>query len=407
MTPKDAGAEVRAWIERHTRAVLNALACAGVPPADRPDLAQDVFLTAYGILLRSLVPVDHPRAWLCAIATRRASDYRRAAGRRLCLTSTDDAPSDVADPEQGAEHREFVTLVLEPLGEEARGVLLDRRAEGLSWDEVAHERGLTVPRAKYIYRVAVQRMEAACREAAPESRRSFGLALAFGHAFERFRAEADMAPALRESLRASIQEAVKFATPTPTSTSAAPPRPPSISIQIHAPASAMSAGTVFGALGGALAIGVLVGWLLHPLAATEPAPVKAFPSASSHTLAVDAPPTMLGETTSATLRTVTDEGPHRRLEAPRHAASEHARGRPTGAPRSRPVDPFELLDQARAAVDKDDALKALAALAQHARRVARGPGVAERQHLLILACGLAAARGEDACAGLPPEPLTP
>lgn len=407
MTPKDAGAEVRAWIELHTRAVLNALACAGVPPADRPDLAQDVFLTAYRLLVRSLVAVDHPRAWLCAIATRKASDYRRAAGRRLCLTVTDDAPSDLADPEKGAEHRELVTLILEQLGEEARGVLLDRRAEGLSWDEVAHERGLTVPRAKYIYRVAVERMEAACRETAQASRRSFGLALAFGHTFERFRAEADMAPALREHLRASIHDAMNFATPTPTSASAPSLRPPPISIQIHAPASAMSAGTVLGALGGAVAIGVLVGWLLHPLAAAEPAPVKAFASASSHTLAEDAPPTMLGETTSATLRTVTNEGPQRRLEAPRHAASEHARARPTAAPWSRPVDPFELLDHARAAVDKDDALKALDALAQHARRVARGPGVAERQHLLTLACGLVAARGEPACADVPTEPLTP
>jgi RNA polymerase sigma-70 factor (ECF subfamily) len=401
MTPRAAGETVRGWIASHTRAVLNTLACCDVPRDERPDLAQDVFLTAYGILLRSLFTVESPRAWLCAIAKRIASHYRREPGRRLNLAPVEESSSALADPEQAASQREFVRLLLEQLDEEARGVVLDVRAEGLTWEEVAQERGLTVPRAKYIYRVAVQRMEAACGDTAPGSRRSFVLALALDHTFKALRAEADVSPALRDRIWSSIEEAIDGATPMSANEPANGPRPRSISIQIHAGSSTMSAGPVLGLLAGGIAVGLMLAWLLRPPGAEVPAPVKGAPSASSHTVVVDEPPPTRAGVETTAFRFATNEAVEARRDTAPRVASTPARTRPTLAPRRRPSGAFALLDQARAAVDADDALEALAVLAQHARRFPRGPGAAERQHLLLVACAIPAARGALACAGVP------
>ncbi len=400
MTPRDAGTTLRGWIERHTRAVLHTLACGNVPRDERPDLAQEVFLTAYGILLRSLFTVENPRAWLCAIAKRIAGHYRRAPGRRLHLGPVEDAPSVLADPEQGAEQRELVRHLLEQLGDDARGVLLDVRAEGMTWEEVARERGITVPQAKYLYRVAVQRMEAASREMAPASRRSFVLALVLQHTFTALRAEADLSPGLPDRIWASIEEAIRGAIPLPTNDRAdgAPAR--AIAIQVHTPPAMIALGPLLGVLGGGISAGLLLSCLLRPPAAPERVPVV--PSASSPTLAVDEPPPKPGGTQLTAFTFAANDEADSRQEQRRRAASQPPRPRSTLTPRRRPSGAFALLDQARAAVDAGDAVGALAALAQLARRFPRGPGVAERHHLLRVACAMPAARGAPACAGMSP-----
>lgn len=400
MTPRDAGTTVRGWIERHTRAVLHTFACGDVPRDDRPDLAQEVFLTAYGILLRSLFTVEKPRAWLCAIAKRIACHYRREPGRRLQLAPVEDTASALANPEEGAEQRELVHRLLEQLGADARGVLLDVRAEGLTWEEVARARGLTVAKAKYLYRVAVQRMEAASREVAPASRRSFALALALQHTFTCLRAEADVSAGLPNRIWASIEEAMRGAVPMPTNDPADGSHARAISIEFRPPPAAISLGPILGLFGGGISAGLLLSCLLRAPAAPVRAPVV--PWASSHTLALDElPPRRSG--TELTEFAFTANGEADSPQEPRRrpdTQSPHRRS--TVTPRRRPSGAFALLDQARAAVDAEDAGGALAALAQLARRFPQGPGGAERHHLLRLACAMPAARGAPDCAGAPP-----
>ncbi len=393
---------VHQWIDRHTRAVLTTLTCCGVPERDRPDLAQEVFFTAYSALLRSeQVFVEAPRAWLCEVARRKANNYRRKPGRCLESVPTEEAASALADPEQRTEQREIMDL-LDQLGADEQGVLVDVRVEGLTWDEVAQERGLTVPRAKYLYRVAVHRMEEACRAAAPATRRSFVLAIGLEKTFGALRAETHGASVAQEWIRASVEAWMGAPAPTPGPVNGAGPAP--VSIEIYAPSASVGTAPVLGVLGGALAAGLLMGWLLHGPSASEPIAALRSAAVPIPTLATDEPPAGIVEARFAALDLASPAAPPRAPEVPARAAPGRADGGQRPAVSKRPRGPLALLDQALAAVNAHDPWTALAAVEEHARRFPRGPGAAERPHLWRVACALPAARGAQACAGLPPEP---
>jgi RNA polymerase sigma factor (sigma-70 family) len=358
MTPNEAGATVRAWAEVHVRSVLHALASCGVPRDDRPDLAQEVFLTAYAHLVRSDDAIETPRAWLVEIARKKASNYRRHSSRRLHAEPVEAAPSALPDPEQETAQRELVWRAMEQLDEEAQSLLLDVRVYGLSWTEVAEERGITVPQAKYLYRVALQRLKEASSRIDPATRRSFVVVAAQEAMCTAPRLEPSGFAALRARLWSSLTE--------------------------H------PLGSIFGALGGAIALGVLLSELLCDPSARMP---------------LSTPPPLAAPPVARVL----DESPGQRGVPPptrlaSASAGEPTRPVPAPGPQKRLPGPLALLDQARAAVAADDPRTALAALAEHARRFPRGPGAAERHHLLTLACAIPAARGAPACAGTQSEP---
>ena len=358
MTPNEATATVRAWIEAYARSVLHALACCGVPRDDRPDLAQEVFWTAYARLVQSDDAIDTPRAWLGAIARKKASNYRRHSGRRLHAELVENAPSALPDPEQGTAQRELVWRAMEQLDEEAQSLLLDVRVYGLTWTEVAGERGITVPQAKYLYRLALQQLKEACSRIDPTTRRSFVVVAAHEAMCTTPRLEPSGFAALRARLWSSLVQ-----------------RP---------------LGSFFAGLGGAIALGVL---LSEPLC---------YPSAR---VPLSTPPPLAAPPGARGL----DEPPGQREAPPpprlsRASTGEPARKGRAPGPQKRLPEALELLGQALAAVAADDSRTALATLAEHARRFPRGLGAAERDHLVSLACAIPAASGAPACAEKPSEP---
>jgi DNA-directed RNA polymerase specialized sigma24 family protein len=397
MTPREAEATVGAWIKQHTHAVFNALGERCVPKDERPDLTQEVFWTAYKLLLRDCCTIDSPRAWLVAIAARVAGHYHRAPGRRLHLTPVEDSPSGLANPEQNAERRELMDR-LNLLEEVERGVLLDVHVEGLSWDEVARARGLTIPQAQYRYRVAVHQMEAACRDVAPTTSRSFMPAIGLAEFFKVLRTGKHGSEAMPEWIRASVEDCMPA--PTPTNGLGASP----VSIHIVAPAPSMGAAPVLGMLGGALAVGLLVGWLLRDPSAGAPVPAPQPLAAPIPMLVRNEPPATTPPIHFAALELASPGGPPSAVERASRAAPRREGGGLPPALRRRQRGPLALLEQALAAVHANDPWTALAAVEEHARRFPRGQGAEERPHLWALACAIPAATGALACAGNPPEP---
>ncbi len=215
--------------------------------ADRAELEQDVFLAAL-LALRQGEPIDRPAAWLTDCAWKVAANYRRKVYRRKMATGATEAvkkdvpmnyeeiPSRLPSPEQVTEDRERLSLILESLDEEARSIILAVRGEGKDWQEVAHERGLTIDQARYLYNKAVKKVEAVLAKAEPETskRRSIPVELLLLQLFDtlRFDLEESTPELDRQALEALEQrmkdaesseldpeaERVSFAQPAPPPT---------------------------------------------------------------------------------------------------------------------------------------------------------------------------------------------
>ena len=157
-----AAIKIRPWVKAHTAIIKHAFKWFGVTEReDRDDLAQNVFLSAYRALVRG-EQIDNPRAWLCEHARRHASNYRHKASRRSQYIIGDLLVYG-KDSEQTTSDRETLKKALAALTEDARDLLLDIRFEGVSWDEAAKERGITVEQARWICRVAISRLEKALK----------------------------------------------------------------------------------------------------------------------------------------------------------------------------------------------------------------------------------------------------
>jgi RNA polymerase sigma-70 factor (ECF subfamily) len=124
----------------HAPYVWRTLRRLGVHEADVKDVCQDVFLVVH----RRLPDFDGTssiKTWLCGIAIRRASQYRRRARHRR-EKLTDELP-DVAGPaEQEAQVRQKELLrrldaVLDGLDEQQREVFVLYELEGLTMNEIA------------------------------------------------------------------------------------------------------------------------------------------------------------------------------------------------------------------------------------------------------------------------------
>ena len=150
MKTAEAAPLVRRWLTDHGRSVELTLARSGVSaPADRADLKQEVFVTAFLALLHE-EQIDTPRAWLNECARKVASNYRRKEERRARPAGGKEIATLMTSPEQTAQDREALRLVFECLDEESREIVFAVRGDGLSWAEIARERGITIDRARYV-----------------------------------------------------------------------------------------------------------------------------------------------------------------------------------------------------------------------------------------------------------------
>jgi RNA polymerase sigma-70 factor (ECF subfamily) len=131
-------------LRRHERPVLALLRSLGVPPADREDVAQDIFIRLFRHLDRYR-PGRPFGGWLYRIAINACHDYRKLNKRRRGEMSGSEAelreaadsapgPSDLL---AGAENRGRLERALDGLSQRERAVFVLCEMEELPTREVA------------------------------------------------------------------------------------------------------------------------------------------------------------------------------------------------------------------------------------------------------------------------------
>ena len=160
---------------RYAHFVRGALIRCGVPPADAPDLAHEVFV----VLLRRAEPqrdLETLRSWLFQTARRVASNYRRGQLRtrarfaRLGEAVPEASPEDrVACGEAAA----FVGRFLDGLEPDARTLFMMSEVEGVRGTEIASRLALNPKTAYSRVHALRRRFEQAAQRvwAAPVGRR--------------------------------------------------------------------------------------------------------------------------------------------------------------------------------------------------------------------------------------------
>lgn len=140
--------DVGTWIAAHTGLVWRVLRRSGVRAADCDDLCQEVFWTASQKARR--IEPGKERAFLVAVALRKASDYRRSAYQRTFSLHSAPAQDEAAplpeatdptdDPEQLLDQkraRARLDSFLAALSPEFRDVFVLMEIEGWSTRETA------------------------------------------------------------------------------------------------------------------------------------------------------------------------------------------------------------------------------------------------------------------------------
>lgn len=407
MKSADAAPLVRGWFDKYRLSVDLTLARCGVTNStDRADVKQEVFTTAFLTLLRGEV-IDNPGGWLNECARKKASNYRRKESRKAPFA--DEVVNTMASPAQLAEDREALRLAFECIDNESQDIVLAVRAEGLSWEEIASERGITVTRAKYLYTLAVTHMEAVLKreDSRTNTHRSTAFPIMLAQFFDAIRAEVDNAPPeldrrVREGLD-RFMDAANTGGTDPESDRVSVARPSPISIQITTPpASPMTVGPVLGILGGGIVIGIVIGYLLHGVsadkAAPEPIRARSIPilarveSAERTDDAQATDPRLPANGSGMIAGELLPQGGQ-------DVKSGSAADPLTVAPAS---ESLLLIDRARAAFRAGNARAALALLAQHARSFPGKRDAEDRRQLLQLVCAAPATRGAAECAAVVP-----
>jgi len=152
-----------ALLGRHEARVLRLLRFLGVPPVDREDVAQNVFLRVFRHLGRYR-PGRPFEAWLYRITVNAAHDHRAGLARtRAGIVDRDSSPEPILDPQDAPDAvadrsalRARLERSLDALSERERAVFVLREIEGLD--------GLAVARALGITRITVRRHLGRARE---------------------------------------------------------------------------------------------------------------------------------------------------------------------------------------------------------------------------------------------------
>jgi hypothetical protein len=172
----------------------------------------------------------------------------------------------------------MVGIAFDSLPESLQEIVLALRLDGSSWEEIAREKGITINQARYLYDVAVEKMEAALQRANAKrtKRRILAFPILLAQFFDALRSDVDgVSPELHRRVREGLDhllesagsgeteaesERVSFACPTP-------------SIPITAsPAWPLTARPVLGLLRGGVAVAIVIGYLLQGAPLDEPSP---------------------------------------------------------------------------------------------------------------------------------------
>ncbi len=136
-------------LDRHQGLVSRVLRLLGVPPQDREDVTQDVFIRVFRHLdgFRDGRPF---RAWLYRVSVNAAHDHRGRHGRRAAgeapLPDAWDVADPTADASVGARERELrraLWIAMGELSERERAVFVLRELEGMETAEVAGALGVS------------------------------------------------------------------------------------------------------------------------------------------------------------------------------------------------------------------------------------------------------------------------
>lgn len=132
--------DFRRLFEEHARYVWRVLRRMGVPEADVPDVAQEVFMVVRRKLDR-IHALGSARAFIYGIAVREASDLRRSARvrhERLTPIPPEEAvPAPQQDDVERAEAATLLKSTLERLDSDKRAVFILYELEELDMREVA------------------------------------------------------------------------------------------------------------------------------------------------------------------------------------------------------------------------------------------------------------------------------
>ena len=161
--PAPAAPDISAIFQEHRGFVWRMLTHLGVPPPDRDDVMQEVFLVVHR-RIGSYQEQDKMRAWLNAIVVRVVKDYRRRLWRRREHV-TDVPPEHPHAPfqERAIEVRRAIELArdfLAKLPEKQRMVFVLYELEQMSMTEVAMAMGCSVHTAYARLRKAQERIRA-------------------------------------------------------------------------------------------------------------------------------------------------------------------------------------------------------------------------------------------------------
>lgn len=130
-----------------------------VPPQDVEDVTQEVFLA----VVRSLDSFEQRsrfNTWLYTIVNRQIADFYRRRGRteRIPSVELNDESADLASTSEqdNADQRLFIQRALNNVPEHYQEIILMRFADGLSFSEIAEQRGQSLEAVKSLYRRAIQ-----------------------------------------------------------------------------------------------------------------------------------------------------------------------------------------------------------------------------------------------------------
>ncbi len=149
-------AAFQALYERYLSPVYNRLR-ALLPPEAVEDVTQEVFIAALQGIGGYREQANF-RTWIAGIIRHKVADYYRRRGRQPEVLSLDDEVSDVTDPNARQEEDVIVRAALWRLPSHYQEVLLLRFAEGMPFDQIAQQLGLSLEATKSRYRRAIAAM---------------------------------------------------------------------------------------------------------------------------------------------------------------------------------------------------------------------------------------------------------
>jgi RNA polymerase sigma-70 factor (ECF subfamily) len=148
----------QALYQRYLQRVYNRVR-SKVPPQDVEDVTQEIFIA----VVRSLDSYEQRsrfNTWLYTIVNRQIADFyrRRQRSPRSVVELDDDGSKEIPVPAdvEGTEQRVVLQRALQALPEHYQEIILLRFVDGLTFAEIAEQRGQSLEAVKSLYRRAIQ-----------------------------------------------------------------------------------------------------------------------------------------------------------------------------------------------------------------------------------------------------------